>query len=1051
MLDKDKEKNGFLDKLKKLINTTDIDDIEQGEGEERTLKEAVAPAQRGRKKAATAQTNFDNEKQDKTRKPFLKIVDSDPHFDESQESDRQETAVENEDDVELVGSHERVEQEKSKEKKSDKGKKRKSEGSANKKNKKEEESEYDEDDDDADDVYEDDAYEELPQENEKPYDLDKLTKEPEKRPRKKKKSFFNSIFKIGQALNAKPDEYVSDEELSDTLLAQKKNSDSEKPPVIDQENNRPNEIKLSINSEAAPEPAASDSTDSSRSEKDTAPIDDIDMSFATVQKVNGNIFIEGNIEPMYTIETASETFNVEIGKLSPILMKAYEAYLEPEVLEAKKAELARKQEEALQEEIITTATTSFTSTADELDESFEAPVNKAEVLQEDESDDNILIDNADLKEELDGEEQNGEKEKLSEKQLKKLKEKEAKLAKKERKKQLKKLIKENERKKSTQDKMLGEYGSPEAYSVSTDNPLDAEPIEDYETPQDARAVMVEINMNIRRLFFRTLVVGIIFAVAMCIAVIQRFFANSFEGIIANADMIYCVSNLVLLCIAVGVSAVTIKNGLIPLLGFKGNSDTAVSVAVVASLIQCVAAFFDSQEFYYGGQCLYVILVLFALALNSLGKLIMELRIKDNFRFVAQDRRKYAAAILNDKKSAEKMVHGTNAADPIIAYQRRTLFYSNFLKLSRAKDPSEMMASKFSLIGLVCAVIVAIAHGIIYKSVTGAFSVFAMVSCLCIPAACMIAVNLPMKLLCKKAIRSDAMIVGYPAVTQFVDTAAIMTDSRELYPRGSVKLVALKPYVTFNLESCLLNAAAVLKVANTSLTYVFSEVISSKEDSLPYVDSIKFEENKGLLGWIGGERVLIGRRELLEKYGVEVPPYEEERPFLDEHRNVTYIANAGQLVAMVVTAYAPDEKIKKEFCRLEDNGVSVIVRTADPNITAKRIAADYDLHIGSVKILPNSLGNICKAAIKEKSRKARCYIGTRGKLYSLARAVAGCIKIRSNINIAVIIQVLGIITGAIATSAVALASGDQCMNAFELLCFMLFWVLAAVFVPLIQRL
>ena len=296
-----------------------------------------------------------------------------------------------------------------------------------------------------------------------------------------------------------------------------------------------------------------------------------------------------------------------------------------------------------------------------------------------------------------------------------------------------------------------------------------------------------------------------------------------------------------------------------------------------------------------------------------------------------------------------------------------------------------------------------------------------------------------------------MIVGYPAVTQFVDTAAIMTDSRELYPRGSVKLVALKPYVTFNLESCLLNAAAVLKVANTSLTYVFSEVISSKEDSLPYVDSIKFEENKGLLGWIGGERVLIGRRELLEKYGVEVPPYEEERPFLDEHRNVTYIANAGQLVAMVVTAYAPDEKIKKEFCRLEDNGVSVIVRTADPNITAKRIAADYDLHIGSVKILPNSLGNICKAAIKEKSRKARCYIGTRGKLYSLARAVAGCIKIRSNINIAVIIQVLGIITGAIATSAVALASGDQCMNAFELLCFMLFWVLAAVFVPLIQRL
>lgn len=73
-----------------------------------------------------------------------------------------------------------------------------------------------------------------------------------------------------------------------------------------------------------------------------------------------------------------------------------------------------------------------------------------------------------------------------------------------------------------------------------------------------------------------------------------------------------------------------------------------------------------------------------------------------------------------------------------------------------------------------------------------------------------------------------MIVGYPAITQFVDTAAIMADSKELYPRSSVKLVALKPYVTFNLESCLLNAAAVLKVANTSLTYVFLMLLTIKK-------------------------------------------------------------------------------------------------------------------------------------------------------------------------------------------------------------------------------
>lgn len=1022
----DTEKKTMLQKLKRLMTVTEKDVIEEKEKERKRLKEAKPVDDNNESK-----NNVTEPKENKkVKRPVLKIVGSDSHFDESDNEPEEEAQpVQNEDEVELIGNRERVVQEKAQLAKKSSDEKGKGETGDSK-----EKIPYDNIRDD--DYYDDDSdYTLEDDEDEILYDLEELTSEPEKKPRKKKKSVFKSLFKFGQALNAKPDEFASDEEISNPYKNKhdknaKKSGDKESTysTVADQQNKdsaegtEVNEGAESTISQLEPQPSKG------------PPILDIDMSFAKVQKVNGNIFIQGDIEPMYTIESTSTTFNIEVGKLSPILMNAYEEYLCPEVLEAKKAEQAKKQAEVLDEEIITKATTAFGHTenkeAEDTSSTQEAPQEKAE--------------NQNAK---NGESTEKEVEEMfAEEDRKKLEKKKAK----EEKRRKKKEAKANKPKQSVKDKLFSDYSTNVDYSAFSVNDKTATRIEDYEAVQDARAVMVEINMNIRKLFFRTLIVGIVFILELAVIVFQRFFPWVLESVISNIDMVYCVANLVLLSVAVGVSAVTIKNGLTPLIGFKGNSDTSVAVATVATLLQCFVSFFDCYSFYHGTQSLYVILVMFALLFNSLGKMVMMLRIKGNFRFVAQDRKKYAVTILNDKRNAEKMVRGTNAADPIIAYQRKTDFYKNFLKLSYAQDPSENMASKFSLVGLVCSVVVAIIHGIMFQSVTGAFSAFAMVACMSVPVACMLAVNIPMKLLCKQALHNDAMIVGYPAITQFVDTAAIMVDSKELYPRSSVKLVSLKPYVTSNLEACLLNAAAVLKIANTSLTYVFSDVIDQKDDNLPYVDSVKFEENKGIVGWIGGERVLIGRRELLKKYGVEVPSYDDERPYADEQRNITYLANAGQLVAMIVTAYSPESRIKKEIQRLEENGVSVLVRTADPNLTSKRIASDYGLHVHSVKILPNSLGNICKEALNEKSRRARCYIGTRGKVYSLARAVSGCIRIKSNITLAVIIQMIGLVMGIVFTTAVALLSGEQGMGAFELLCFMIFWAVASIVVPLIQK-
>lgn len=834
-------------------------------------------------------------------------------------------------------------------------------------------------------------------------------------------SFIQALVVLGQTLNAKPDEYSPDEVESlkeyepekseNPVLNKTEKAKGESLADIIEENRR----IVAQDEQDLKENMPTEEKNLKAGKKDESRKQSADNKFVKVKRTKGEIIIDGDSLPMYAYEDKSPRINVEIGKLSPVLLKEYEAYVEPEQLEAKKAQQAEMREQRKKNpvEVITEATTLFSDNI-----SAAAPkdtdINK-------------------------GEEKNHESAKAEEEKTDKNKE------------DVKQDKKEKKQRKSIKEALFGDFEEEADYSVFTspDNET-TETIDDYESPSDAKAVRAEINLNIRKLFFRSLIVGIIFILTLLISVIQRVIPDVLASAIPNVDIMFCIINFLFLIAAAAVSSVTIKNGFSPLIGFRGNSDTAVAVAAVAAILQCITSFFDSRAFFMGWQNLYALLVIFALLLNSIGKMWIILRIKENFRFVSSESRRYAVKIFNDEKKAEEMIADTNAEEPVVAFQRRTKFLKNFLRLSYAPDPSEKIASKFAPVCVTCAVVVAIIHGIIYQSISGAISSLALVACVGIPVCSLLSVNIPMRMLCKDALKRDAMIVGYPAVKQFCDTSAIIVDSRELYPRTAVELISVKPFMSYNLEQAVLNAAAVMKIANTSMTYVFEDIIRGRSDTLPVVESVKYEEGRGLVGWVSGERILIGKRELLIKYGVEPPSLDFEEPYIIDDKQITYLANAGQLIAMFVTDYTPDSKLVQEIQRLDSNGVSILIRTADSNITPERIARDFQIHSRSLKILPNSLGNICKDEISIKEEESRAYIATRGKLSSLSRAISGCIKIKRNISLAIAVQFVAVVLGIIIASAVAILAGVDSFGVIELLIYMVFWAVASIVVPLIQK-
>ena len=352
---------------------------------------------------------------------------------------------------------------------------------------------------------------------------------------------------------------------------------------------------------------------------------------------------------------------------------------------------------------------------------------------------------------------------------------------------------------------------------------------------------------------------------------------------------------------------------------------------------------------------------------------------------------------------------------------------------------------------VIAVLVAVICGIAVGSVSAALSAFSLVACMGVPMCCLLAVNIPIKKLCSDALANRAMVIGYPAVKQFADTRAVMVDSRELYPRGSVQLLAVKTFNAYNIDKALLNAAAVMKIANTPMTYMFEDVISEKGEQLPAVESVKYEDGKGIVSWVDGERLLLGNRELMTKYSINLPSADfEESSMKSKTNSITYLANAGQLVAMLVTDYQADRKLAEELKRLENNGVTILIRTADPNVSQLKVAKDFRIFIRSIKILPTTLGNVCKDEMSHRDESARALISTEGRLHSLARAIGGCIKIRDNISIAIIIQIIAVALGVLIAGVVSLFAGLSGLSGLDLLLYVAFWAAASIIAPLIQR-
>lgn len=469
-------------------------------------------------------------------------------------------------------------------------------------------------------------------------------------------------------------------------------------------------------------------------------------------------------------------------------------------------------------------------------------------------------------------------------------------------------------------------------------------------------------------------------------------------------------NLIVLfgCIIIGMN--TINNGVIALLKRESNLKTAVMLVSMAAVIQNITCFaleeFSGYESFVISAC-----SAFAFMIDEYGDFLRHSRTYDAFNFcTGREKENLYSVNRVENKSDEFEIGRVLLMDkPDVRYSSKVNFPTKLIERCEGSVSSDKLTSLLLPMTLIGAALCAVLAGIFSKSLAGAVTGFAAAVCVSVPAFGTAAIQLPLRWVNKRLNKAGGMISSQRAVEDFSKANAIVVDSAELFDQQACRLHGIRDFKKVRIDDLTLYAAAMVVKSGGPLTAVFDQVVS-KRDLLPQVNSFSYEDRMGVSGWINGQKVIMGNRNMMKHHNLPLPDIEEEEKYTYDGRRVIYLAIANQLAAMMVVSYAPNKKLIPFIRRLGTDGVTVLLRNNDSNITTDMINEIFGVRFNNIRLISNTSGRIYRKYRNRVRETSKAGIIHDGKAFSLFRSFTMSYTLCGTFKVENLIQLINVIVG-----------------------------------------
>ena len=200
--------------------------------------------------------------------------------------------------------------------------------------------------------------------------------------------------------------------------------------------------------------------------------------------------------------------------------------------------------------------------------------------------------------------------------------------------------------------------------------------------------------------------------------------------------------------------------------------------------------------------------------------------------------------------------------------------------------------------------------------------------------------------------------------------AVVIDKTGTLTEGKPKLVTIEAQAGASAERLLQLAASLESVSEHPLAGAIVAGARERGQDLLSVNDFASVTGKGVTGIVGGRRVAVGNRPLLESMGVDPGPHQERADALRRNgQSVVFVVVDGQPAGVLGVADPIKQTTREAIDMLHREGLRVIMLTGDHRATAEVVAKAVGIDLVEADVLPEQKAEIVARLQRQGERVA----------------------------------------------------------------------------------
>lgn len=154
----------------------------------------------------------------------------------------------------------------------------------------------------------------------------------------------------------------------------------------------------------------------------------------------------------------------------------------------------------------------------------------------------------------------------------------------------------------------------------------------------------------------------------------------------------------------------------------------------------------------------------------------------------------------------------------------------------------------------------------------------------------------------------------------------------------------------------------------------------------------------------------------------------------------YLAVDGLVSALFVVSYQADPNVAEHLKNLEHKGITILVRTSDPNITDSFVEETFGLPQNCVKVISAQAGALYRKYRTTVLQRANAGIVHDGRIQNFLRSVAACATLQNGAKLLTVLHIAAAALGAALVGVLCFTSDVTMLGVVQLLLYQLFWAI-----------